>query len=130
MKKSRKIKTSDPACFKKMAQAYKKKDNFIFSDDAQTGINPAFSTLLDMGRQAGLGPQQWLGVLSSLGLAGSGLWLVRAAVLDPEPTSKLSLMAGGGVVCLVCGGFSAIRILTGLVPPSVSANPQGFEISW
>ncbi len=83
------IRTSAPDCFSHMAQAYKNKDNFFVTDDARTGINPAYSTLLDMGKQAGLAPRQWIGVLSSLGLAGAGLWLARAAVLDPEPTSKL-----------------------------------------
>ena len=124
------IRTSAPDCFSHMAQAYKNKDNFFVIDDARTGINPAYSTLLDMGKQAGLAPRQWIGVLSSLGLAGAGLWLARTAVLDPEPTSKLSLLLCGGVVCLAAGGLSAIRILTGQIPPNVSVSSQGFDIRW
>ncbi|RLC10043.1 MAG: hypothetical protein DRI57_20995 [Deltaproteobacteria bacterium] len=125
-----KIRTSDRDWFKEMAKAYKRKDSFLFTDDAVTGINPAYSTLLEMGKQAGLDAREWLAVLASLGMAGAGVWAVRAAILDPEPTSKLTLMIGGGAACLIGGGFSAIRILTGHCPPNISVSPDGMKIAW
>ncbi len=126
MKNENHIKTSDPSFFKKMAKAYRNRDNFIFTDDAGKGINPGDSTLLDMGRQAGLSPQQWIGALSSLGLAGAGLWMMKTGVLNREP-----LLVGGGLFCLASFGSAAIRILTGVIPPNVSLNPQqGLEFSW
>jgi hypothetical protein len=50
--------------------------------------------------------------------------------MDPEPTSKLGLLIGGGVTCVLCGGFGAIRILTHLKPPNVRVTAQGIEIAW
>ena len=58
------------------------------------------------------------------------MWLVRAAIMDPEPTSKLSLLITGGVVCLAGGGFSAIKILTGECPPNISISSQGMKVGW
>jgi hypothetical protein len=39
-------------------------------------------------------------------------------------------MVGGGLACVLGGGFSAIRILTREKPPSVRVRPSGFEIDW
>jgi len=124
------IRTSDPAFFRKMAKAYKNRDSFFFTDDAGTGIDPGISTLLEMGKKIGLSGGDWLGALAALGLAGAGVWLVRAAILDPEATSKLTLLIIGGVVCLAGGGFSAIKILTGERPPNISISPQGMKVGW
>jgi hypothetical protein len=60
----------------------------------------------------------------------AGAAAVLLAFLDPEPTSKLGLMVGGGLACVLGGGFSAIRILTREKPPSVRVRPSGFEIEW
>ncbi len=38
--------------------------------------------------------------------------MIVVGVADSEPTSKLGLLIGGGVICVAGGGFSAIRILT------------------
>jgi len=70
-----------------------------------------------------------LGALPSAGLVGVGVWMVRAAIVDPEPTSKLSLLIGGGVLCIVGGGFSAIRNMGGQAP-NVSVGSQEFEVRW
>ncbi len=71
-----------------------------------------------------------IGALSSAGLAGVGVWLVRAAIVDPEPTSKLALLVGGGLLCILGGGFSLIKSLDGDAPSEVSVNPQGLDIRW
>lgn len=102
----------------------------LLIDDAQVGIDPTRQTLLDMGRTAVLNRREWAGVLVSLGLTGIGLWMVVAAVLDPEPTSKLGLLIGGGTACLLGGGFSAVRILTRSRPPTVEVGVRGIQIHW
>jgi hypothetical protein len=39
-------------------------------------------------------------------------------------------MVGGGAVCVLGGGFSAIRILTQHKPPNIRATAKGIEIFW
>ncbi len=67
---------------------------------------------------------------ASAGLAGIGVWLVRAAIADPEPTSKLFLLLGGGVLCILGGGLSLIKSLGGHAPSRINANPQSLDIRW
>lgn len=83
-----------------------------------------------MGKQAKLTRREWSGVLVALGMSAVGIGLVIAAILSPEPTSKLGLLLGGGLLCIVGGGMIAIRILTHLRPPSVKLTKRGFEIEW
>ncbi len=124
------IRTSDQKWFENLAKAYKERRPVRLIDDANVGIDPARQSLLEMGKQAKLTRQEWTGVLISLGMVGVGIWMVLAAILDPEPTSKLGLLIVGGSVCILGGGFSAIRILTKLRPPSVRVTGKGFDIVW
>ena len=124
------IKTSKPGWLARLAKAYKDRRPVTVVDDAEVGIDPSSQTILDMGKRAGISYQEWVAVLVSLGLTGIGVWMVVAAVLDPEPTSKLWLLVGGGTVCVLGGGFSAIRVLTKSRPPSVEFGPGGIRIRW
>jgi hypothetical protein len=124
------IRTSEAGWLIRLATAYRQRDPVLLIDDAQVGIDPTRQTLLDMGRTAVLNRREWAGVLVSLGLTGIGLWMVVAAVLDPEPTSKLGLLIGGGTACLLGGGFSAVRILTRSRPPTVEVGVRGIQIHW
>jgi hypothetical protein len=56
--------------------------------------------------------------------------MVVLAVLDPEPTSKLGLLVGGGAVCVLTGGLTAVGILTRRRPPNIEMSAGGFKISW
>jgi hypothetical protein len=56
--------------------------------------------------------------------------MVVLAFLDPEPTSKLGLLVGGGAVCVLTGGLTAVRILTKMRPPNVQIGPSGMKIFW
>jgi len=60
----------------------------------------------------------------------TGIWLVSAAILDPEPTSKLGLMVGGGIVLVATGGTASIGILLYLKPSNIKLTSRGIEISW
>ena len=99
-------------------------------DDAGLGINPEDQTLLQMARVSGLSRREIASVSVALGMSGVGVTMVVLAFLDPEPTSKLGLLVGGGAVCVLGGGFSAIRILTQHKPPNIRATAKGIEIYW
>ena len=84
----------------------------------------------EMGGKAKLTPPEWLGVFTSLGVSIAGIWLIRVALVDPEPTSKLWLLLAGGVLSIVTGGGYATYILTKRKPPNIKAGPKGIEIVW
>ena len=94
------------------------------------GIHPEDQTLLQMARDSGLSVREIASVSVALGMSGVGVTMVILAVLDLEPTSKLGLLVGGGTVCVLGGGFQAIRILTNHKPPKITATAHGIEISW
>jgi len=124
------IKTSEEKWLEKLARSYKKRQTVTLIDDANVGINPESQTILQMGKEAELSKGDWIGVGISIGMSATGIWMIVVGVADPEPTSKLGLLIGGGIVCVAGGGFSAIRILTKHTPPKVNISKNGFEISW
>ena len=124
------VHTSDKGWFGRLARAYRERAPVLIVDDAKVGIDPAVQTLVSMGLKAGLALEEWIAVGVSIGVSAAGITMVVLAFLDPEPTSKLGLLVGGGAVCVFSGGFSAIRILTKLRPPSVEVSPRGIRISW
>jgi len=124
------LKTSEQNWLGRLANAYKNKQPITLVDDADVGVSPESQTILQMGKEASLLKKDWIGVGVSLGMSAAGIWMIVIGVVDPEPTSKLGLLIGGGVVCIAGGGFSAIRILTKHKPPNVKIGKNGFEISW
>lgn len=124
------VRTSDPGWLAQLANAYREEKEVLVIDDAGIGLDPQSQSLLGMGKAAGLSRGEWAGVGISLGLSGVGLWMVVAAVVSPEPTSKLGLLIGGGSLLLLSGGFSAIRLLTDHKPPVVEVTRMGIRISW
>lgn len=124
------VKTSDPDWLRAIAVLYKARMNGLLVDDAGLGIDPARQTLLQMARHSGLSRREIVGVSVALGMSGVGVTMMILAFLDPEPTSKLGLLVGGGATCVLGGGFSAIRILTTHKPPDVRVTARGIEISW
>ncbi len=124
------VRTSESGWLARLADAYRERRPITLIDDARVGIDPNNESLLEMGRRARLTPRDWGGVMVSLGMTGIGLWMVFAAILDPEPTSKLGLLVGGGTACILGGGFSAVRILTRLRPPTLEVHGSGFHLRW
>ena len=110
--------------------AYKHRDRILLVDDAGVGIDPANDSLVTMGIKARLSMQEWMAVGVSIGMSAAGILMVVLAFVDPEPTSKLGLLIGGGAVCVLAGGLTAIRILTRLRPPNITAGVGGIHISW
>jgi hypothetical protein len=124
------VRTSQPDWLKALAVIYKTRHPVVLVDDAGLGIDPANYTLLQMAREAGLSRREMAGLGVALGMSATGIGMVVLAFLDPEPTSKLGLLVGGGVMCCLYGGFGALRILTNLRPPSVRFTTHGIEIDW
>ena len=123
------IKTSSVGWFEELAKAYKERRPFALVDDAGIGIDLS-TPLSQIGKRAHLSTREWVAVLVALGMAGAGAFLVGLAFVDPEPTSKLGLLVGGGVVCLLGGGFSAIQILTDRKPPKIRVDKAGVFVDW
>ncbi len=127
------IKTSDRGWLERLAQAYRDRTPVVVQDDLGVGIDPARQTVFDMARHVRLTVREWTAVGVSVGLSGAGILMVVLAFLDPEPTSKLGLLVGGGALCVFTGGVAAIRILVSHRPPRVrlsAGKVAQFEISW
>jgi hypothetical protein len=124
------LRTSDPRWIEKLGVAYRDRRPVVVLDDARVGIDPSTQSIRQMGARAGLSPRDWMAVAVALGVSVLGAGLLVAAIVDPEPYSKLGLTIVTAAVLTVGGGFSAIRILTDVRPPRVKAGPHGIEISW
>ena len=124
------VRTSQPDWLKTLAVAYKNRKPALLIDDAGLHVDPAGFTLLQMAREVKLSHREIAGVCVALGMSAAGIGMIVLAFVDPEPTSKLGLLVAGGVTSFVCGGWSAIRILTNLKPPSVRITARGIEILW
>ena len=83
-----------------------------------------------MGLQAGFGFKQWkqVGACSGIGIVGVGLFAM--AMIDPEPTSKLTLILVTGAFLAISGAGGAVYLLTGLKPPAVQLEGNRFSIRW
>lgn len=110
------VKTSETDWLKKLAVAYKAREDVTLVDDAKFGLNPESDTLYRMGIKAKLSKAEIVGVCTALGIGAVGIAVIVAAFFDPEPTTKILLI---GAALLFSGGFTAIRILTRLTPPSI-----------
>jgi hypothetical protein len=125
------ISTSEEGWFARLVDAYKTKVPVEIIDDANVGIDLAQDSLARIGKKGRVSQREWLGILASFGVAGIGVSVLLLAFLDPEPTTKLSLLVGGGLAMTCCGGFSALHVITGLRPPTVRYNSKGgFDVSW
>ena len=125
------VRTSETAWFRIVANAYKARTPLQIIDDAHVGLDPAGQSLFEMGIKAKLSVGEWTAATVGIGMSGAGVGMVILAVLDPEPTSKLGLLVGSGVVLALTGGGAAIAVLTKRKPPKVSVGKNGgFVIEW
>ncbi len=124
------IRTSQTGWFERLARAYRDRLPILLVDDAHVGIDPKSQSLVAMGIKAGLSVTDWAAVGVAVGVSAAGVMMVVIAFLDPEPTSKLGLLVGGGAVCVLSGGLTAVAILTRRRPPNIELGAGGFKISW
>lgn len=124
------VRTSQCGWLEVLAKSYAQRQATLLIDDGGFGIDPASQTLLDMARLAKLSPREVGGVCVALGISSTGIMMLLLAFFDLDPTSKLGLLIGGGAVCVLSGGLSAIRILTTHRPPNIRMAAVGLEIWW
>jgi hypothetical protein len=124
------IRTTEKGWLTRLAGAYRNRVPVRLVDDAKVGIDPQSQNLVAMGLHARLSPTEWVAVGVSLGLSAAGVAFVVLAFLDPEPTSKLGLLVGGGALCALTGGVSAVGILVRRRPPNIQVDGNGFKITW
>jgi hypothetical protein len=122
--------TSEKGWLTRLAGAYRNRQPVRLVDDAKVGIDPKSQNLVAMGLHAQLSATEWAAVGISLGLSAAGVGFVVLAFLDPEPTSKLGLLVGGGALCALTGGVSAVGILISRRPPNIQVDGNGFKITW
>jgi hypothetical protein len=124
------IRTSETGWFKALASTYRNRTPVTLIDDAKIGINPSDQSLFQMGVKAKLTLEEWIAVGVSIGIGFAGIAMIILAIVDPEPTSKLGLLVGSGCVCLLGGGFGAVKTLTKERPPNIQISLEGIKISW
>jgi hypothetical protein len=124
------VKTSEQGWLSKLTNAYKARTPLVIIDDANVEIDPSKDTIFAMGKKANLNARDWTAVAIALGMASTGVYLLLAAIADPEPFSKMAFTIGAGASLIFGGGFGAIKVLTGNKPPTVRVTPRGFEVSW
>jgi len=110
------IRSSDPDWLEKALKQYSAKAPFVFEDDARLGLDAkdlrSAVTLIKAAKSKGdMKWKQIAAFLSSLGITGAGIWIVAAAIADPEPTSKLGLLITGGLVLAVTGSLGTLSSL-------------------
>jgi hypothetical protein len=124
------IRTSEQDWLPRLTQAYRERAQVHLIDDAGLGVDPATQSLLQMGATGRLTRREWTAVSLSAGMTLFGAALVVAAIVDPEPTSKLGLVVGSGAILALTGGFQTIRLLTRMKPPSITITAKGIHIGW
>jgi hypothetical protein len=115
-----------------VVSAYDTRSPIDVIDDADVGFDPQRFTLAEIGMKARLSRHDWLAALSLVGVTALGGYMVVAAILDPEPTSKLGLLVLAGTTLALSGSFGAVRVLTHLKPPTVTiaSGRSKIEIRW
>jgi hypothetical protein len=124
------IRTSEQDWLPRLTQAYRERVQVDLIDDANLGVDPATQSLLQMGATGRLTRREWTAAGLSAGMTLFGAGLVVAAIVDPEPTSKLGLLVGSGALLALTGGFQTIRLLTRQKPPSITITAKGVHIGW
>ena len=110
------IKTSQTDWLQCALECYKNKEVFQLIDDANIGLQQedlvsAVKLIQQAKKKGKVSIKSIVTILTSLGISSAGVWLVLAAIVDPEPTSKLGLLIAGGIALIALGGLSILRSL-------------------
>jgi hypothetical protein len=125
------VRTSEKDWLEKSLKLYTEKKLFKFIDDAglkltEEDLRSAVDLIRAAKSKGGVSWQQIVGVLAGIGITGVGVWIIAAAIADPEPTTKLGLLIAGGIILALTGSLGTLAALG--VRFSVSAkSPQGHE---
>jgi len=129
------IKTSEEDWINRAMKAYTQKVEFTLIDDAGLGLSEkdvrsAINLMSFMKNENRMTVKEIASVVVGLVITASGVWIVLAAIADPEPTSKLGLLIAGGLVLALTGSLGTMRALG--ITYNVSAKTFGgneFHIS-
>ncbi|MBD3286522.1 hypothetical protein GF359_08120 [candidate division WOR-3 bacterium] len=109
------IKTTDDKWLEKALRCYRDGIGFKLIDDAEIGIGQkdleSGISLVRAASRRKISLKQIGQMLTGLGIGAAGIWMVIAAIVDPEPTSKLGLLIAGGIVLTLTGGLAVLRAL-------------------
>lgn len=127
------IKTTDPQWLEKSITHYSDKKEFSFIDDAKLGMTKAdLSSAVQLIKAAktkgGKTLKQITAVLVGLGMSAAGIGIIILAILDPEPTTKLGLLVGGGLVLVLTGSYATMKTLGVNFSVSAKAGNYAFDI--
>lgn len=124
------IRTSEKDWLPRLTRAYREHTDVQLIDDAALGVDPATQSLLQMGLAGKLTRREWTAVSLSAGMTVFGAGMIIAAIVDPDPTSKLGLLVASGALLALTGGFQTIHLLTRQKPPSITISARGVHIDW
>lgn len=127
------INTSDPKWLEKSITLYSTKKEFSFIDDAELGFTETdLHSAVDMIKAAktkgGHTLKQITAVLVGLGMSAAGIGIIVLAIFDPEPTTKLGLLIGGGLVLVLTGSYATMKTLGVNFSVSAKAGAYAFDI--
>lgn len=128
------VRTSSKDWLEQAINLYTDKKPFLFEDDANLGLaeadlKSAVALIRAAKSKGSVTWQQIVGVLAGIGITGVGVWMVAAAIADPEPTTKLGLLIAGGIILALTGSLGTLAALG--VRYAVSAKSPGghtFEV--
>ena len=124
------IRTSDSNWLKNTLKCLKAKAPFTLVDDAGLGITledlRTGLLLVSKAEKAGVPWNRIAQALAGIGYCGIGIWVIRMACLDPEPTSKLALLVGGGLLCIFVGGGVVFVALKAPIKVKAHFGEYGF----
>ncbi len=110
------VKTSEKDWLERALQLYKSKESFTLIDDANIGLTEkdVSSAVNLMKASVSKGKKSLKNIvlaLTGLGFSGVGVYLIIAAIMDPEPTSKLGLIVSVGGIMAVSGSLATFASL-------------------
>ncbi len=123
------VRTSEKDWLEKALKLYLEKKPFKFIDDANLKFTEDdLMSAVKLIRAAKLkGVVSWqriVGVLAGIGITGVGVWMIAAAIADPEPTSKLGLLIGGGIILALTGSWGILTAI-GMKFSVAAKSPKG-----
>lgn len=127
------IRTAEKDWLERAIKCYSKKNRFTIIDDGKLGITEKdLKSAVNLMRGAVKKTDEtWksiVGVLSGIGINVAGIYIIRLAITDPEPTTKLGLLIGGGLVLVLTGSLGILYSLGITFNISASYGSGKFEV--
>jgi hypothetical protein len=121
------INTSDPDWLEKSLECYTAKQPFVFLDGGNLGIKEkdlrTAVSLIRAAKKSGMSIKSIVAALVGIGITAAGVWIIMAAIADPDPTHKLGLLIAAGFILALTGSLGTLAALG--VKFEVSARGPG-----